>query len=82
MNIYSLHRIIDGKWEVVLKVRENSDFKHSLQSRPDIKPIIDQHYDVTPEELAKALLTEVTHCKSVKVSQLWGPAVIMEKEGI
>jgi hypothetical protein len=82
MNIYSLHRVIDGKWEVVLKIREGSDFKHSFQSRPDIKPIIDQHYDATPEELAKALLAEVLHCKSVKVSQLCGAAVIMEKEGI
>lgn len=80
MKVYSLHKIIDGKWEITLKVKESNDFEKALAARPDIKAIVDANYNLEIPEMAKMLLDNVMDCVSVEISMLWGPTVIMEKQ--
>jgi hypothetical protein len=79
MKIYSLHTITDGKWSVRITIRENDDFKHQYESRPDLRAIVDKHYNESPEELAKAILDNVMACEAVEVNLLCGPAIYMER---
>ena len=79
MKLYSLHRIIDGKWEITIKVREKDDFDKAMAPRPDIKAIVDANYNLEQPEMAQLLLNSIFDCVSVEVSLLWGPSVLMEK---
>lgn len=79
MKIYSLHTVTDGKWSVRLTIRENDDFKHRYESRPDLRGLVDQHYNSTPEELAKTILESVMACEAVEVSLMCGPGVYVER---
>ena len=79
MRIYSLHVITDGKWSVRLTIRENDDFKHKYESRPDLRALVDQHYNETPERLAKAILDNVLACETVEVNLLCGPAICIQR---
>lgn len=79
MKIYSLHTITDGKWQVRLTIRENDDFKHRYESRPDLRALVDTFYDSPPEELARIILENVLSCESVEVSLMCGPGVYMER---
>ena len=63
-----------------MKIRENESFRYSFSSRPDVKHLIDEHYNSSAEELAKVLLEKVLDCKSVEVSLLCGPSIIIEKD--
>ena len=75
MKIYSLHTITDGKWLVRLTIKENDDFKHKYESRPDLRALVDTFYDSAPEQLAKIILENVLDCESVEVSLLCGPGI-------
>jgi hypothetical protein len=79
MKVYSLHNITDGKWTIKLLIRENDDFKHSYESRPDLRAIVDAHYNSPPEQLAKTLLRSVMGCDSVEVNLFCGPGVYVER---
>lgn len=81
MRIYSLHTVTDGKWEVSLRIREADDYRHDYVSRSDVRETISTHYDLSAEELAKVLLTQIHGCASVSVQLLCGPGVYMEKDG-
>jgi hypothetical protein len=79
MRIYSLHVITDGKWSVRLTIRENNDFKHQYESRPDLRALVDKHYNEAPEQLAKVILDSVMACEAVEVNMLCGPGIYMER---
>lgn len=79
MRVYSLHTITDGKWSVRLTIRENDDFKHRYESRPDLRALVDTHYNVEPEQLAKIILDNVMACEAVEVNLLCGPGIYMER---
>ena len=79
MRVYSVHVITDGKWSVRLNIRENDDFKHKYESRPDLRALVDQHYNETPERLAKAILDNVLACETVEVNLLCGPAICIQR---
>ena len=79
MKVYSLHTITDGKWSVRLTIRENSDFKHKYESRPDLRTLVDTHYNAEPEQLAKVILQSVMDCEAVEVNMLCGPGIYMER---
>jgi len=79
MRVYSLHVITDGKWSVRLTIRENNDFKHQYESRPDLRALVDKHYNEAPEQLAKVILDSVMACEAVEVNMLCGPGIYMER---
>lgn len=79
MRVYSLHTITDGKWSVRLTIRENNDFKHKYESRPDLRALVDTHYNAEPEQLAKVILDNVMACEAVEVNLLCGPGIYMER---
>ncbi len=79
MKVYSLHRVLDGKWEVVLHIRRNDDWKFSYEARPDLRALVDEHYNATPDEMARILLQTVLHCEAVEVSTLAGQGIVMRK---
>lgn len=87
MKIYSLHTITDGKWSVKLTIRENDDFKHKYESRPDLRYLVedlrylvDTHYNEEPQQLAKVILDNVLACEAVEVNLLCGPGIYMVRK--
>jgi hypothetical protein len=80
MTIYSTHTVNDGRWQVVLHIKESDDFVYRYDSRPDIRALVDQNYNERPETIAKILLEQVLDCASVQVNMLCGPGVYMEKK--
>jgi hypothetical protein len=80
MKIYSLHTITDGKWSVRLTIRENNDFQHKYESRPDLRALVDTHYNEEPQQLAKVILDNVLACEAVEVNLLCGPGIYMERK--
>ena len=79
MRVYSLHTITDGKWSVRLTIRESADFTHQYESRPDLRGLVDTHYNESPERLAKLILDTVMDCEAVEVNLLCGPGIYMER---
>lgn len=79
MKIYSLHTVNDGKWSIRLTIKESDDFKHKYESRPDLRALVDEYYDCSPEEIARILLETVLDCQQVEVNLMCGPGVIMER---
>lgn len=79
MKIYSLFRVIDGKWEVVLHIRRNDDWKFQYEPRPELRALIDENYDVTPDVLAKILLESVLHCEAVEIHQMSGQGIVVRR---
>ena len=75
---YSTHNITDGKWEVTFWIRESEDLSKGPQ-RPDLRALIDQHYDSTALELATTILETVLHCERVQVNTLAGSGVYVER---
>ena len=80
MKIYSLHTITDGKWSVKLTIRENDDFQHKYESRPDLRALVDTHYNEEPQQLAKLILDNVLACEAVEVNLLCGPGIYMVRK--
>ena len=79
MKIYSLFRVTDGKWEVVLHIRRNDDWKFQYEPRPELRALIDENYDVTPDVLAKILLESVLHCEAVEIHQMSGQGIVVRR---
>lgn len=79
MKVYSLIRVIDGKWEVVLHIRRNEDWRFQYEPRPDLRAIIDDNYDIEPDEMAKLLLDSVLDCEAVEVQTLAGQGVVIKR---
>jgi hypothetical protein len=79
MKLYSLFRVIDGKWEVVLHIRRNDDWKFQYEPRPELRALIEENYDVTPDVLAKILLESVLHCEAVEIHQMSGQGIVMRR---
>ncbi len=81
MKLYSLFRIIDGKWEVVLHIRRNDDWRFQYEPRPDLRAMLDDNYNATPDEMAKLLLKTVMDCEVVEVHTLSGQGVVIRRTG-
>lgn len=77
--IWSVHTINDGKWQVVLHIKEDQGYKYTYEPRPDIRAVIDANYTESPEVIARLLLDNVLHCEAVQVNMMCGPSVYMEK---
>lgn len=76
---YSSHRITDGKWEIIVWIREDEDFTHEPAQRVDLRNLINTHYDVTPMEMARAILDTVLHAERVQVDSFSGKGVYVER---
>jgi hypothetical protein len=79
MKMYSLYKVTDGKWEIILHIRENDNYQFSYEPRPDIRAIVDINYNVAPHEMAKILMEQVLHCDAVEVHTLSGQGFFMER---
>lgn len=79
MKLYSLYRIIDGKWEIVLHIRRDDNWEYKHEARPDIRAFVDQHYSLTPEAMAKLLIENVLHCEAVEISNMSGQGLVLRK---
>lgn len=79
MKLYSLFRVIDGKWEVVLHIRRDDDWQFTYEPRPDIRDLLDKNYDATPDVMAKLLLDTVLHCEVVEVHSLSGQGIVVRR---
>jgi len=76
---YSSHRITDGKWEIIVWIREDEDFTHEPAQRVDLRNLINTHYDATPLEMARAILDTVLHAERVQVDSFSGKGVYVER---
>jgi|694.fasta_scaffold28174_10 hypothetical protein len=81
MKLYSLHRIYDGRWDIMLHIRRNPDWAYHYEPRPDIKLLVEQNYDLSIDEMARLLLAQVLDCEAVEVSTLSGHGIQMKKSG-
>jgi len=79
MKLYSLHRICDGKWDIMLHIRRNPDWAYHYEPRPDIRVLVEQNYDLSIDEMARLLLSQVMDCEAVEVSTLSGHGVHIKK---
>lgn len=79
MKLYSLFRLIDGKWEIVLHIRRNDDWKFEYETRPELRQIIDENYDVAPDVMAKLLLDNVMHCEVVEIHNMSGQGIVVRR---
>ena len=79
MKLYSLFRVIDGKWEIVLHILRNDDWKFQYEPRPELRALIDEHYDVTPDVMAKLLLDNVMHCEVVEIHHMSGQGIVVRR---
>ena len=79
MKICSIFRIIEGKWEIVLHIRRNDNWQFQFEPRPDLRPLIDEHYNDTPDVMAKRLLESVLHCDAVEVHNLSGQGIVVRR---
>jgi hypothetical protein len=79
MKLYSLYKVLDGKWEITLHIRENDDYQYRYEPRPDIRVLVDKNYNCEPHEMAKLLIDQVMHCDAVEVHTLSGHGFYMEK---
>lgn len=79
MKLYSLFRVTDGKWEVVLHIRRNDDWKFQYEPRPELRALIEENYDVAPDVLAKLLLDSVLHCEAVEIHQMSGQGIVVRR---
>jgi len=79
MKLYTLHSVSDGKWQIKLSIRRHPDYEYQFEPRPDIRVLVEQNYDSSPEVLAKMLLDSVLHCEAVEVLLLCGQGLYMER---
>ncbi len=75
MKLFSLYKVTDGKWEITLH-------QYRYEPRPDIRALVDAHYNVEPHEMAKILMDQVMHCDAVEVHTLSGHGFYMERHDL
>jgi len=80
MTIYSTHIINDGKWQVTIWIKQDQDFAYDPEQRPDLRALIDAHYNESPKQLAQTVLDNVLHCERCHVQSFSGVGVYVEKE--
>lgn len=76
---YSSHRITDGKWEVVVWIREDENYTHDPIQRPDLRDLISKYYNSSPIDIARAILDTVLHAEKVQVDSFGGKGVYVER---
>jgi len=76
---FSLHKFSNGKWAGVLAVKERSDYSYRYDPPLDFKALIDEHYDLSPEQLARILLDSVLDAEAVELSLFSGPTLRLRR---
>ena len=76
---YTTHRIVDGKWEIRVWIYEHEEPVSSKLDCPDLRNLINSHYDCEPLELAKVIMDNLLHCERVHVLQITGAGVYVER---
>jgi len=76
---YTTHRVIDGKWEVIIWIYEEEDFAGYKPNCPDLRKLIADNYSSEPIDLAKLILSNVLHCERVEIKDLSGNGIYVEK---
>jgi hypothetical protein len=79
MKLYTLHTVNDGKWQIKLSIRRDSNYEFQFEPRPDIRVMVETNYDESPEVLAKILLDSVLHCEAVEVHLLCGQGLYIKR---
>lgn len=80
MKLYSLHRIYDGKWDIMLHIRRNPEWAYQYEPRPDLRCLVEKNYDLPIDAMARLLLAEVMDCEAVEVSTLSGQGLVIRKQ--
>lgn len=78
-SIYSVHRIIDGKWELKLWIANDEASQETVAQREGYRNFLQQHYDCSAGEIAKNAIETIFGCTKVEIGQLCGPRLVMEK---
>ena len=56
---YTTHRVIDGKWEVIIWIYEEEDFAGYKPNCPNLRKLIADNYSSEPIDLAKLILVKL-----------------------
>ncbi len=81
MKLYSLIRVIDGKWEIVVHVHEQPEQLEVVDIRQKLRVMLDKLYNSDAVTIAKTILDEVMSATKVEVAALYGPVIVGIKEG-
>ena len=76
---FSVHRVVDGKWEITLWIYQPDETTAINWSSPDLRKLIADHYELPPFELAGVILSNVLHCERVQINNLSGNGIYVEK---
>ncbi len=76
---YTIHKIVDGKWEVTIWIYEDDNFAGESFDRPDLRALIADNYDADPFGLAGKILDNVLHCERVQITTLSGSGCYVER---
>lgn len=76
---FSVHRIVDGKWEITLWIYQPDETAAIHWSSPDLRKLIADNYELLPFELAGVILSNVLHCERVQINNLSGNGIYVEK---
>lgn len=76
---YSVHRVIDGKWEITLWIYQPDETAAINWASPDLRKLIADNYELPPFELAAVILNNVLHCERVQINNLSGNGIYVEK---
>jgi len=76
---WSTHTVYDGKWKVTVHVRVGDGYTYRPHEHPELRVLLEEHYQSEPQVLAKAILENVLHCDSVHVETLSGDGFYMIK---
>ena len=76
---FSVHRVVDGKWEITLWIYQPDETAAINWSSPDLRKLIADNYELPPFELAGVILNNVLHCERVQINNLSGNGIYVEK---
>lgn len=76
---YSVHRIVDGKWEITLWIYQPDETSAISWADPDLRKLIAENYDLLPFDLAKTIVDNVLHCERVQINDLSGNGIYVER---
>lgn len=76
---FSVHRVIDGKWEITLWIYQPDETAAINWASPDLRKLIADNYELPPFELAAVILNNVLHCERVQINNLSGNGIYVEK---
>jgi hypothetical protein len=75
---FTTHTVHDGKWRVTVWIKQHEGYEPLPQDRPDLRALINLHYNDSATELANLILATLLDCKRVHVETLSGTGVYAE----